>query len=137
MKKFLLLMILAHPFVVLAQDISPAETCIAENGGAASVECLQKIYDNLNRELDQLNQKILSSLDDRLQKETITHTHYEYASTAFKKSNSDFKLYRESSCNALTYYTGAVASGYGQNLYKCLISKTEIQNQFLKRMLEF
>jgi uncharacterized protein YecT (DUF1311 family) len=136
MKKFLLMMILISCFSVEAQDMSAAETCIAENGGASSIDCLQNLYEKLNQELDQLNQKVVSSLDERQQQDLITGRHHDSSVSALKRSIFDFKLYRESSCNSFTYYTGAVASGYGQQLYQCLIKQTDIHNQFLKSILE-
>jgi uncharacterized protein YecT (DUF1311 family) len=135
MKKFLLFLMLISSSV-LAEDMSPAESCIAGDSGVGSVECLKKIFKALNQELDQLNQAVFSSLEERNRKDTITVIHYDYALLAFKRSVLDFKLYRESGCNTFTYYSGGVASGYQQQLYKCLISQTEIHNQFLKKILE-
>jgi uncharacterized protein YecT (DUF1311 family) len=135
MKKFLLFLILISSSV-LAEEMSPAETCIAENSGAGSIECLQKLYETVNQQLYQLNRDLISNLEERDKQDEITHVHYQSALAAFKRSVLDFKLYRESSCNTLTYYTGAVASGYGQHLYQCLISQTEIHNQFLKKIVE-
>lgn len=136
MKKFLLLMIFMNSSIVMSQEVPPAEVCIAENSGAGSIECLEKLYKTLNQELDQLDQDVLESLEIRDKNDIITSVHYESAVTAFKKSVEDFKHYRESSCNFRTYYSGAVASGYGQVLYKCLIEQTEMQNQFLKHILK-
>ena len=135
MKKFILIMILVSCFSVKAQDMS-AETCIAENGGADSIECLKNLYQKMNQEMDQLNEAVISSLDERARQDLITDTHHSSATSAFKRSILDFKLYRESSCKSFTYYSGAVASGYGQQLYKCLIKQTDIHNQFLKSILE-
>lgn len=135
MKKFLLFLMLISSSV-LAEEMSIAETCIAENSGAGSVECLQKLYEKLNQELDQLNRDLLLSLEQRDKQDHITSTHYEHSLAAFKRSILDFKLYRKSSCDAQTYYSGAVASGYSQVLYKCLISQTEIHHQFLKKIVE-
>ena len=136
MKKFLLMMILVNPLNVTAKEMTAAEMCIAGDSGVGSVECLEKLYKTLNQELDQLNQAVVSSLEERNRKDTITIIHYNYALVAFKRSVLDFKLYRESSCNTFTYYSGGVASGYQQQLYKCLISQTEIHNQFLKTILK-
>ena len=55
MKKFLLIMILVSCFSVKAQDMS-AETCIVQNGGADSIECLKNLYQKMNQEMDQLNE---------------------------------------------------------------------------------
>lgn len=136
MKKILLLLILIAPSLLLAEEMSPAENCIAGDSGVGSVECLKKLYKTLNQELDQLNKDVVSSLEERDRQDIITVIHYDSALLAFKRSVLDFKLYRESSCNTFTYYSGGVASGYGQQLYKCLIIQTEIHNQFLKKILE-
>ena len=135
MKKILMMMILINSSFVIAKE-DPVESCIAAYSGAESVECLKKIYSALNQELDQLNQTMLLSLEYRDKEDIITVNHYTSALRAFKRSILDFTLYRESSCHFRTYYSGAVASGYGQILYSCLIKQTEIRTEYLKSILK-
>jgi uncharacterized protein YecT (DUF1311 family) len=136
MKKIILIMILVSSFSVNAQDMSSAESCIAENSGAGSVDCLKNLYEKLNQNLDQLNKNVFSSLEEREKQDVITIVHYDGAISAFKRSILDFSLYRESSCNSSTYYSGAVASGYGQILYSCLIKQTKVRTVFLETLLK-
>jgi uncharacterized protein YecT (DUF1311 family) len=136
MKRFLLLLIFMSSSVVLAEEVSAVDLCFEQYSGVGSVECLEKIYQSMNQELDQLNANVLLSLGERDRQDIITVNHYDLALPAFKRSILDFKLYRKSSCDAQTYYSGAVASGSSQVLYKCLISQTEIHNQFLKHVLK-
>lgn len=135
MKKFLLFLILISSSV-LAEEMSSAEACIAENSGAGSIECLEKLYKTLNQELDELNKEVVSSLEERNRQNIITVNHYDSALLAFNRSILDFKLYRENCCNFSTYYSGGVASGYAQVLYTCLIKQTEIRTEFLELKLK-
>lgn len=135
MKKILLMMILVSSLNVTADDMTPAEDCIAENSGAASIDCLKNLYEKLNQEMDQLNQDMVLSLEARHKQDQITSAHFEQALVALNRSILDFKLYRKSSCDAQAYYSGAVASGYSQVLYQCLIKQTETRSQFLTNRL--
>lgn len=136
MKKIVLAIILAFPLTLLADEDTSVDDCIAGNSGAESVDCLKEIYQELNQELEQLNRSFVSRLEQRDRQDIITTIHYQESLSAFKRSILDFKLYRKSSCDAQTYYSGAVASGYGQVLYRCLITQTKIHNQFLKTTLK-
>jgi hypothetical protein len=135
MKKILLLVICISSPVVMAEWVSSAGTCIAENSGAGSIECLEKLYQLTEDEILELDKKILDSLETKLKQNDITQVHYQSALSSLKKSVRKFKSYRNDSCDFAANYSGAVASGYQQVRWKCLIEKNQLRIVFLKNQL--
>jgi uncharacterized protein YecT (DUF1311 family) len=135
MKKILLLVIFISSSVVIAKEMSSAATCIAENSGAGSIECLEKLYQSTEDELLTLDKHILDSLESKLKQNDITQVHYQSALSSLKKSAVKFKSYRDSSCDFAANYSGAVASGYQQVRWTCLIEKNQLRIVFLKNQL--
>jgi hypothetical protein len=127
MKIFLALAIYISVSNLMAQDLSQVETCIAENSGAASITCLDSLYQKSEFDRQAMKKQLQASLRARLLKGDITQVHYDSALAALKKSWVEFASYRDSICLVIANYSGAVASGYQQIYLGCLIEKNQLQ----------
>ncbi|MDR2173311.1 MAG: hypothetical protein LBE32_03795, partial [Burkholderiales bacterium] len=105
----------------LAQDhAAAAEQCIAENSGASSLDCLQKIYRQIQQEIAGLQKTIQIRLKEKRQAGDLIQTHYESAFSSLADASKKYAAFSERQCDFESAASGAAASGYGQVRWRCL-----------------
>jgi len=119
-----------------AQDHALAvEQCIAENSGAESAECLQKIFRKNKRNIANLEKAILRELKQKRRADDLGDAHYRLAVSSLKDSSKKFAAFSEQQCDFATGASGAVASGGGQVRWSCLIRLGDWRIQYLRGIL--
>jgi uncharacterized protein YecT (DUF1311 family) len=112
-----------------------AQQCIAQNSGAESIVCLERLYYLGTRKIAITESQVKSALRKRKANGDLSQTHYEAAMAEFKKSSSFFNQYRDRTCYFAASATDGAASGYSQVLYSCLIEENERRIDFLNGIL--
>ncbi|QRY78943.1 DUF1311 domain-containing protein [Pseudomonas sp. PDNC002] len=131
------LVLLGLPALAFARDfIAEGEDCIAGNSGAASVECLERLYYESNQEIRRLEDRFVAQARQRRRNDDIGETHYALAVSAMRDASRRFQKFSERQCDAEVAYFGGVASGYGQGRFTCLLNLNEGRKAYLRRMLK-
>ena len=98
-----------------------AKQCIAENGGAGSIDCLERLYYQTERDITRLEKKIIAHLRHQRKNDELTGTHFELAVSSLKDASTKFRTFSARQCDYAVGASGAVASGSGQVRWRCLI----------------
>jgi hypothetical protein len=119
-----------------AQDhVLAVEKCISENSGAASVDCLEKIFWKTQKKIGILEEAILTRLAKKREADDLTSVHYVLAVSSLKDASKKFVKFSERQCDFALGASGAVASGSGIVRWSCLIQLNDWRIQYLSAVL--
>lgn len=98
-----------------------AERCIAENSGADSVACLERLHQQTQRKIRRLESTILARLERRREAGELTETHHQLAVSSLREAAKAYAGFSARQCDFAVGASGAVASGSAQVRWSCLI----------------
>jgi hypothetical protein len=110
------------------------EHCIAQNSGADSVDCLNKIFDSTVLKIDMLEQDAREQVLRRLLVDRIGETHYDMSISALDGAAENFDAFSHHQCEFVVGNSGAVASGSGQIYWSCRIGLNDQRIEYLERL---
>lgn len=121
----------AAPVAHAGEHAPQAARCIAENSGAASLECLEKTYWQAQGEIRRMEAAIIARLARERKAGTLTASHHEMAVSSLRDAARQFDRFSARQCDFAQGASGAVASGGGQVRWSCLIELADWRIQYL------
>jgi len=97
------------------------EQCIAENSGAGSVACFEKIFLENQRKITGLERALIRALKQKRQTDDFGETHYQLAVSSLRDASKKFAAFSQRQCDFAIGASGATASGSDQVRWPCLI----------------
>ena len=112
-----------------------AERCIAENSGADSAACLEKVHAQTQQEIRRLQRAILARLARQREAGELTETHHQLAVSSLRAATKSYAGFSAQQCDFAVGASGAMASGSAQVRWSCLIRLADSRISYLEVIL--
>jgi hypothetical protein len=106
-----------------------------DDSGAGTVACMKSLYDDSTLEIRRLEDQIVARARQRRQRNDIFDSQAAQAVSSLRDAARRFKKFSVRQCDFETGYSGAVASGFGEVRFGCLLQLNEERKAYLRGIL--